>query len=177
LSKIYAAPNADLTDEASSSETVFFAVNGRIGRVRWIGYMSAMYLLVSLAIGVLAALASLGGMQDLKFVPLFSMLAMFAAFMLVCRRRLQDLGMGNLALVLGVIPFINLYFYFMMIFNRGDDFANEYGPTPAPNNRSAILLAWILPGIMIIGIVAAIALPAYSKYMDKARAEAPTQQR
>jgi uncharacterized membrane protein YhaH (DUF805 family) len=176
LSNIYAAPNADLTDEASSSETILFSVNGRIGRVRWIGYMSAMYLMVSLALGVVSV-AGQGSQQFQKIVPLFSMLVMLAAFILVCRRRLQDLGMGNLGLVLGFIPFINLYFFFMMIFKRGDDFGNEYGPTPAPNNRSAILLAWILPGIMIIGIVAAIALPAYAKYMDKARAEAPTQQR
>jgi uncharacterized membrane protein YhaH (DUF805 family) len=176
LSNIYAAPNADLTDEVGASETIFFSVNGRIGRVRWIGYMSAMYLLVSLAI-VALTFAGQSSQQFQTIVPLLSTLVMFAAFTLVCRRRLQDLGMGNLALVLGFIPFINLYFFFMMIFKRGDDFGNEYGPVPAPNNRSVFLLAWLIPGFMIIGIVAAIALPAYQNYMTKARTAAPTQQR
>ena len=75
------------------------------------------------------------------------------------------------------ISVINLYFFFIMIFKRGDDFGNEYGPVPAPNNRSVILLAWIFPAIMILGFVAAIALPAYQTNMVKARAAAPTQQR
>lgn len=176
MSNIYAAPTADLTDEASTSETIFLAMNGRIGRVRWIAYMSAMYLLVSVALVVLA-LAGQGSPQFQKTIPLISMLLTFAGFVLVSRRRLQDLDMGNLALVLSVIPFINLYFFFMMIFKRGDDFRNEYGPVPAPNNRSVLLLAWILPGIMMIGIVAAIALPAYQNYVTKARAAAPAQQR
>ncbi len=176
MSNIYAAPNADLSADLSTSDTRLFEINGRIGRVRWIAYISAMYLLVSLLIGFFAVASSASRpIQDV--VPLLTSLLLFAGFITICRRRLQDLGLGNWFLLLGIVPFVNLYFFFMMIFKRGDDGANEYGPAPAPNNRSVHLLAWIFPIFMMIGIVAAIALPAYQKYVIKARAAEAAQQR
>ncbi len=95
---------------------------------------------------------------------------MLIAYIIMCRRRLHDLGTTPWLMLLSIVPVINLYFFFMMIFKRGDEFANEYGPKPEPNDRAAYLLAWLFPGIFLVGILAAIALPAYKDYSDRAKA-------
>ena len=66
-----------------------------------------------------------------------------------------------------MVPFFALY----LLFAPGNADANEYGPPPGPNSIGVKLLAWIPALFFIIGIVAAIAIPAYSGYSAKARAE------
>jgi Tfp pilus assembly protein PilE len=50
---------------------------------------------------------------------------------------------------------------------------NRFGNPPPPNTLGAILLALVLPLIAIIGIIAAIAIPAYMDYVERAREAAP----
>ena len=45
--------------------------------------------------------------------------------------------------------------------------ANNYGKPPPPNTTGAVVLACIVPVIMIVGIVAAIAIPAYQDYAQR----------
>jgi hypothetical protein len=52
-------------------------------------------------------------------------------------------------ILMALIPFINLYFFFMMVFKRGDDFENEHG-LPRANDLVAHLLAWSFPIMFIV---------------------------
>ena len=85
-------------------------------------------------------------------------------------RRLNDMGKSGWMGLLMLIPLVNIIFAFWLLLGRGDEGANEYGPAPAPNSTGVIVLACLLPVIMIIGILAAVSLPAYQDYTARARA-------
>jgi hypothetical protein len=60
------------------------------------------------------------------------------------------------------VPLANLVFWFI----PGTDGPNRFGrPTP-PNGVFTLVLVWILPLIVVLGIVAAVALPAYQQYLS-----------
>jgi Tfp pilus assembly protein PilE len=52
----------------------------------------------------------------------------------------------------------------------GTDGPNRFSTPPPPNTTGAVVLALIIPLIFILGIVAAIALPAYQQYVNRAHA-------
>ena len=89
----------------------------------------------------------------------------------LARRRLHDLGKNGWLSVLILIPLIGLFFWLWMVFGPGDAQSNEYGPPPGPNTTGVIILGWALPVIVFLGgILAAISIPAYQDYVNKARA-------
>ena len=45
-------------------------------------------------------------------------------------RRLHDHGEPGLKYLLTFIPFIGFIFWIMLVFSKGDDFENDYGPDP-----------------------------------------------
>jgi hypothetical protein len=51
--------------------------------------------------------------------------------------------------------------------SRGE---NRFGPPPPPNTWGVRVLGVILPVIALVGILAAIAIPSYKNYTDRARA-------
>lgn len=154
----YAAPKAAVGDAADETQPVrIFAVSGRIGRVRYVGYLIGLYILF----GVLAFLAALVA-APLAIVAWVAYIVL--AFMLTIQRCHDFNTTGWLSLV-SLIPLVNLIFWFI----PGTEGANRYGPRTPPNSTLAIMLVWILPGIAIAGIVAAIAIPAYQSYVKRAQ--------
>jgi uncharacterized membrane protein YhaH (DUF805 family) len=154
----YAAPKAAVGDAADETQPVrIFAVSGRIGRVRYVGYLIGLYILF----GVLAFLAALVA-APLAIVAWVAYIVL--AFMLTIQRCHDFNTSGWLSLV-SLIPLANLIFWFI----PGTEGANRYGPRTPPNSTLAIVLVWILPGIAIAGIVAAIAIPAYQSYVKRAQ--------
>lgn len=151
MSNVYAAPNASLsTIEAPGTGTRILAWNGRIGRVRWIVYTSVMWYLVSIVGAMITELAWPASKTLIVSLPTLIGIVMMAVLAPISRRRLQDMGLGWPSLVLAVIPFLNLYFFFLMVFKRGDEGDNAYGPVPSPNNLPLKLAAAILPSIAVI---------------------------
>lgn len=177
MSNVYAPPGTDFSaiENGTASDTRFFSLNGRIGRVRWLGYLSAVWMLNALLAGAVSA-AFANDYRGHYWIARVNVLVLVIGYIIMCRRRLHDLGTTPFLMILTIIPVINLYFFFMMIFKRGDDFANEYGPRPRPNDRAAHLLACIVPLTMIAGIVAAIAIPAYQEYSNRAEARQQVEQ-
>lgn len=174
MSNVYEAPSANFSTSDTATETTMFALNGRIGRVRFIAYSSALWILGSIAIGVLMSLIMLINSDAAATASMIMPLAIWIVPALVARRRLHDLGLSALYLLGVLIPFINLYFVFILLFKRGDEGGNEFGPEPAPNDRTAYWLAFTFPLIAAVGILAAIALPAYQSYTKAARAKGPS---
>jgi uncharacterized membrane protein YhaH (DUF805 family) len=133
-----------------------FALGGRIGRVRWIGYLSAGW---TLALAFCTALVALvrGDETGQQWIGGLFLAAAAMVLALVSLRRLQDLGLRPRYLALAIIPVANFYFLYLMLFKRGDAASNNYGPAPSPNNRAAYLCAAIVPAV----VVAMMALRAY----------------
>jgi hypothetical protein len=88
-------------------------------------------------------------------------------------RRLADLGQSRWFALIVLIPFVSVIAYLYLLFKGGDAEANEYGPPPCPNSRGVVAAAWALPIIAFVGMIAAVAIPAYQGYVQKARAAHP----
>ena len=159
---------ADIDREANEVQEVnLWSSNGRIGRVRYIAYLVAGYLLLIL-VGMLGG--AIGAMAHSSIAPMVLVgifgLGYFVWTILMLIQRTHDMGWTGWAALLTIIPFVALIWFF----KAGTPGANPYGAPPPPNTRSVKILAWIFPAIFLIGIAAAIALPAYQGYVMRAKA-------
>lgn len=181
MSNPYSMPQADLVERASDETYMpkFFALNGRIGRVRYLGYSVASSFLMLPIFAVLLSVMGVfsfasRGPEAIGAGLILGILAMcalaFAVGIILARRRLHDLGKTGWLSLLMLVPFVGFFFYLWLIFGPGDPHANEYGPPPGPNSTGVIILAAFVPVMFVLGIVASLALPGYADY--KARAEA-----
>ncbi|MTW13565.1 DUF805 domain-containing protein [Pseudoduganella eburnea] len=174
----YSMPQAELTETVGDEtyEPKFFALDGRIGRVRYWAYSIGWGLLILPVIILTTGLGALtgsfsnsagaGGLIGMGISYLLST----AIGILLARRRLADLGQTRWLAALMAVPYLNGLFGLYLLFAPGDVDSNEYGPAPEANSTGVKLLAWIPAVLFILGIVAAIAIPAYSGYAAKARA-------
>jgi hypothetical protein len=64
-----------------------------------------------------------------------------------------------------LVPLANLIFWFL----PGTDGSNRYGPPPPPNSALVIVVGLVVP-ILLVAVMAAIAIPAYQSYVERARA-------
>jgi len=171
LSNPYAAPAADLSQLVNDGQTYtpkMLAVNGRIGRVRYLCYTMVLSLALvfaaALVTGVLALINPLLAMLGMIiYIP-----ALGVGFIMAIRR-LNDMNQTGWLSILTLIPLVNFFFGLWLVFGPGTAGSNSYGPAPSPNTKAIILGAWLPFVIMVVlGIGAAIALPAYQSYVMKA---------
>lgn len=167
----YLPPNAAVADvgdgETGVQPVKFFSSQGRIGRLRYLAYLTFGYfalIAASMAVGALAGFlggsnmaAVLGGLMAVPFMVYWA---------LVSIQRSHDMGWNGWTWLLVLIPFVGL----IWIFKAGTPGRNDYGLPPPPNTTAVRIGAFLFPTIMIIGILAAIALPAYQSYVMRAKA-------
>lgn len=171
----YHAPTADLSQagmDAQPYQPKVFSVHGRIGRVRYLAY-SMIYsivavLVVSVMFGILAAIS-----PDLIALAAFAYIPVVGLSMIPAIRRCNDLNKSGWWSLLSLIPLVNVGFLIWALFFPGDSGANDFGPPP-DKNSSWLIVAIILP-IFLVGILAAIAIPAYQAYVLKAKAASSMQ--
>jgi uncharacterized membrane protein YhaH (DUF805 family) len=77
----------------------------------------------------------------------------------------NNLGIAIIALIALALSLSGL----IWVFKKGTEGSNDYGAPPPPNSTGVKILAWIFPAILVIGILAAIALPAYQQYVKRAQ--------
>jgi len=63
------------------------------------------------------------------------------------------------------VPIVNLLLWFIP--GTKDD--NRYGPPPPPNSAGVGVLAFLMPTVAIVGILAAVIFPAYHDYTVRER--------
>lgn len=169
----YTPPRAAVADvdagdgEQGVQPVKFFSSQGRVGRLRYLAYLTFGYFLViagSALVGAIAGFtgagkiaAVLGGVVALPYLVYWALLTI---------QRTHDMGWNGWAWLLIIIPFVGL----IWIFKAGTPGRNEYGLPPPPNTTAVRIGAFLFPTIMIIGILAAIALPAYQQYTMRAKA-------
>lgn len=158
----FAPPVAHVSDIALSPDEVqpvrVFSVSGRIGRLRYFAWAVGAWFLVSMA-------SALAGPQAPALMWV-GMAALFVLNVMFLIQRSHDMDLSGWFTILAFIPFVGLFW----LFKSGTPGANRWGAPPPPNTLGVKLLAWLLPAIMVIGILAAIALPAYSDFQKRAKA-------
>ncbi|MDH0895824.1 MULTISPECIES: DUF805 domain-containing protein [unclassified Pseudomonas] len=171
----YSTPKSDVGDGYEEfAELKVFSVSGRIGRVRYLGWSMALLLIAMLAYGIAAGIMAaspiFGGILMIPVV-----IGAVVVSVQIGVQRLHDIGWSGWLWLLNLIPVVGSVFALLMLIVPGNQGANRYGPPPPPNSGGVIALACTMLLVPILGIVAAIALPAYQDYVNRA-AEAQQQQ-
>ena len=157
----YQAPSAAVADAGDQTQPVkVFSVSGRMGRARYIAYGIGFYILFG---GIVGGLAAVGGSVGGALTIVAWVALVVIGFMLTIQR-CHDFNVSGWLSLLMVIPLANLIFLLI----PGTDGPNRFGgPTP-PNTAGVLILAWLFPAVAAIGVIAAIALPAYQDYQKRA---------
>ena len=156
----YQPPTAAVADAGDPTQPVrLFAVSGRIGRARYIAYGFGLYALVMFVAGIVAGALGEPGVA----VMTAAWLGLAVIGVMLTIQRCHDFNMSGWLSLLIILPIVNLIFLVI----PGTDGANRFGlPTP-PNTAGVLIVAWLIPGIMIAGVIAAIAIPALQPYLQR----------
>lgn len=157
----YRAPEANVADVPSTDfgRINILSIKGRLGRVRYIGYTIGLVLLFNFGGALLSMLA---GPTIGAYVSFATTIAVIVLSTMLTVQRAHDFNATGWLAIVGFIPLVNFLFWLI----PGTDGENRFGPKTPPNSKMAVVLAGIFPAIMIIGIIAAIAIPAYQKYQN-----------
>ncbi|WP_171014027.1 DUF805 domain-containing protein [Chitinivorax sp. B] len=159
----YQAPTTMV--DASADETYqpsFLALNGRIGRLRYMAYQMANYFAVMLPFSLLSGvLGRSWGPFMAGLIMIVGAVCMVITSLLITRRRCHDIGWNGWTCLLALVPLINLIYLFI----PGSSGKNQYGLPPKKNSIGVILMACVMPAILLVGVIAAIAIPAYKDYV------------
>ena len=151
--------------------------SGRFGRLSYLGWNMLMSFSILIIIGIIAAFSP-GLLADPTTMTGSSMLAtvligiayivlLYFSFVFTIRRLHDRNHIGWLSLLI-LVPGINLVFILYLIFAKGDDRSNQYGPRRNTKGWEKVL-AWIYILIFPLAFLAAIALPAYQDYVNRAQ--------
>jgi len=159
----FVPPQAALEDSQSTVDSEFklnlFSPQGRIGRIRYLAYSMGLGILIMAAIGVLSALTS-PKLLLVAYLPVIYVQIMLAI------KRSHDFNVTGWLSLLVFVPLVSLVFLFI----PGTDGPNRFGNKTAPNGNAGLVIILALVGIMVIGILAAIAIPSYQQYQQRAKA-------
>jgi uncharacterized membrane protein YhaH (DUF805 family) len=157
----YRAPAAAVADTAEQHEEVrLFSVSGRIGRARYIAYAIGLWLALTAVVVLSTFLGTLGVV--LMIVAYIG--ALVLGFMLSIQRA-HDFNVTGWLAILSLVPLVNLIFLII----PGTDGENRFGLKTPPNGMGVLIAAWMLPVIFGVGILAAVAIPAYQDYVKRAQ--------
>jgi uncharacterized membrane protein YhaH (DUF805 family) len=162
----YATPKAAVAETLPEfGELKAFTTDGRIGRLRYLAWSMVLMLaclpLFGIAGGFFAASEILGGL-----LMVVVGIAVAVVGIMFGVQRLHDIGWSGWLLLVTLVPIVGGVFSLLMFIIPGSTEANRFGPPPPPNSRAVKVLALLWVAIIVIGIVAAIALPAYMGYAD-----------
>ena len=164
----YATPQAPVGESLEEyGELNVFSIEGRIGRLRYLAWS----LVLMLACIPVFAVAAIGfGMSDILGAILVGVAAigMLVVAVQIGVQRLHDLNWSGWLFLLTLIPIVGSVMNLLMLVVPGTTGANGFGPPPPPNSTAVKVLCWLWLLVPVLGIVAAIALPAYQEYVNRA---------
>ena len=142
---------------------------GRIGRLRLLVYATSMILAIQIAAVIAVAMGRSMGAANTNptIVGFLTWIAFLAGIFPLYIQRAHDMDWSGWASLVCMIPLVNLVF----VFKAGTPGANRYGAPPPPNGVWVKIGAFVMFGIFFLGgILAAIAIPQYQQYVQRARA-------
>lgn len=161
----YAAPGAQVADiNQEYSDLWVYSMEGRLGRLRYIAYSFGLSLLIQFIAGIAGGISAVlpgdigAAVMMIVIIVAYIMLLVTSFFIMV--KRLHDVNKSAWFLLLFLVPLINILFGLYLLFAPGTDGDNNFGPPPPPNSRGVVIAASLLIAIMVLGILAAILLPA-----------------
>lgn len=175
MSDPYAAPTADISSPDLEGEynPELFSTQGRIGRLRYFAWGFLLNLIAYIPLmllGIVAPNLLVGGGLSIIIVGVFFIALLVVSFF-VTRRRLWDLDQSPWFFLLLLVPLVNIFFSLYLFLWPGTQGSNKYGLQPAKNG----LTPWLILGIVFVvmlGIIAAVGIPAYQEYVETAKAAA-----
>lgn len=151
--------------------------SGRFGRLSYLGWNMLMSFSILIIIGIIATFSpdlftnpsALTGssMVAAVLIGIAYIALLYFSFVFTIRRLHDRNHIGWLSLLI-LVPGINILFVLYLIFAKGDDRSNQYGPRRITKGWEKVL-GWIYVLIFPIGILSAIALPAYQDYLTRAQ--------
>jgi uncharacterized membrane protein YhaH (DUF805 family) len=164
IAGIYSAPAARVADPPAGgySRNSIWSPRGRIGRVPYIAYSVGFGTLIN-AVG--AMLAILSGEPLASVFMGVALIAFVCIHALLSVQRAHDFDMTEWLAVLAFVPLVNFMFWFV----AGTSSENRFGKPSSPNSKEVIVAAWIVPIVLIAGILAAIVIPAYMDFVVQPR--------
>jgi uncharacterized membrane protein YhaH (DUF805 family) len=134
---------------------------GRIGRLRYLAYVFGFQMLMAVIAGTAAAIAP--DMAGLVLIPAYLVLLVFSILQAI--KRSHDMNWSGWTVFLMLIPLVAL----IWLVKPGTEVENRFGHPPPPNTTLIKVAGLALPVLFIAGIVAAIVIPAYSDYVQRAQ--------
>ena len=140
--------------------------SGRMGRLRLIAYSAGLYL------AFIAVSAVLGGVAGATRTPKTALAMGVIAFviyliggLILLIQRSHDMNLSGWWSLAAMIPLVGL----VWLFKGGTPGENRWGAPPPPNGWFVRIVGLIFPVVLVVGIVAAVALPAYVDYTKRAQ--------
>ncbi|MGB4075582.1 DUF805 domain-containing protein [Pseudomonas sp.] len=162
----YATPKAAVAEELPEfGELKAFTTDGRIGRLRYLAWSMVLVFaclpLFAIAGGFMMASEILGGLLIAVVGIAFAVVGIMIGV-----QRLHDIGWSGWLLLVTLVPAVGSVFSLLMFIIPGSTEANRFGPPPPPNSKAVKVLAALWLAVIVLGIVAAIVLPAYMGFAD-----------
>jgi uncharacterized membrane protein YhaH (DUF805 family) len=167
----YAPPVATVADIVPGAGADFqpvkiFGTKGRIGRLRYVAYMFAANLILSVCMWIIVAILGVAGagiaiaagggapvamgvMGVIWVIYAIVGILNLVFYVRISIQRSHDMNLSGWAVLWTFIPFVVLYW----IFARGTQGANRFGPPPPPNSTGVKILWWIGIFFMVFGII------------------------
>ncbi len=182
----YATPASDISNVESLEEIGIkvWSFRGRLGRVRYLAYLMALFFLVWIGGGVLAAMLiptlTEQNQSLMRLVGLVMLSAIYGLLLVgslsFAIRRIRDFNASAWWSLLLLIPLVNVIFGLALWFIPGTDGPNRFGAKTPRNGTGVSILAALAPLMLVayIGIITAIAIPQYQEYAMRAHEMAQT---
>jgi uncharacterized membrane protein YhaH (DUF805 family) len=179
---VYETPEANLdqSDNDALASSPFFSYKGRLGRIHFIG-MGLVYFIISYLLGAFVIGLAIG-ISAAANTPIIGIVGGIVGFLGICYltlhlhiRRLRDINASGWFCLLGFLPYLNLIYLLVLMVVPGTKGTNKYAQKPESASTAVTVLSLVfgtLIPVAFIGILAAIAIPAYQDYVDKSKAAA-----
>jgi len=173
----YAPPRAEVADvygdDAGVQPLKLWSAKGRIGRLRFLAWMFYSYLLCVLASALMGGVVGFAGLARgdksniaIGIVTAIAVIPYLVFYLLAAIQRTHDMDWSAWMLLLALIPFVAL----IWVFKPGTPGRNRFGAPPPANGLGVKFGGLVVPVIFVVGVLAAIALPAYQTYTQRAKA-------